>query len=54
MYIEIELPKENALTTATWQIPPNVSISCFESLEENLRFFDRENKEIIILQPSQT
>lgn len=47
--IEIEPPNTRPFIIFAWYRPPNVSISCFESLEENLRFLDRENKEIIIL-----
>ena len=32
-----------------WYRPPSLPISCFNSLEENLHFLDRESKEIVIL-----
>ena len=47
--IEIEPPNASPFIIVAWYRPPSVPISCFESLEENLRFLDRENKEIIIL-----
>ena len=49
MCIEIEPPNASPFIIVAWYRPPSVPISCFESLEENLRFLDRENKEIIIL-----
>ena len=47
--IEIEPPNASPFIIVAWYRPPGVPVSCFESLEENLRFLDRENEEIIIL-----
>ena len=32
-----------------WYRPSSSPVSCFEALEENLKYFDRENKEMILL-----
>ena len=47
--IEIEPPNARTFIIVAWYRPPSVPISCFESMEENLCFLDRENKDIIIL-----
>ena len=47
--IEIEPPNASPFIIVAWYRPPSLLISCFNSLEENLRFLDRESKEIIIL-----
>ena len=49
MCIEIEPQNASPFIVVAWYRPSNVPISCFENLEENLRFLDRENKDIIIL-----
>ena len=47
--IEIEPPNASSLIMVALYRPPKVPTSCFESLEENLLFLDRESNEIIIL-----
>ena len=47
--IEVEPPNSLPYIILGWYRPPSDPISCFGSLEENLRYFDRENKEIILL-----
>ena len=47
--IEVEPPHSNPFIVIAWYRPPSEPNSCFDSLQENLSFFDREGKEIIIL-----
>ena len=47
--IEGETPHSNTFIVIAWYRLPSEPNSCFDSLQENLSFFDREGKEIIIL-----
>ena len=49
--ISIEVEPKNSLPFIIlgWYRPPSNPVSCFECLEENLRYFDGENKEMILL-----
>ena len=45
--VSIEVEPKNSLPFIIlgWYRPPNSPVSCFECLEENLRYFDGENKD---------
>ena len=47
--IEVEPKNSLPFIILGWYRPPNSPVSCFECLEENLRYFDGENKEMILL-----
>ena len=47
--IEIEPIKARPFRIFAWYRPPSALIESFKKLEGNLEFFDRENKEMIIL-----
>ena len=47
--IEIEPIKARPFLIFAWYRPPSARIESFKKLEGNLEYFDRENKEMIIL-----
>ena len=49
IFIEIEPIKARPFLIFAWYRPPSARIESFKKLEGNLEFFDRENKEMIIL-----
>ena len=47
--IEVEPKNSLPFIILGWYMPPSSSVSYFECLEENLRYFDGENTEMILL-----
>ena len=47
--VEVETPHSNPVIDIAWYRPPSEPNSCFDSLQENLSFFDTEGKKSIIL-----
>ena len=49
IYLEIKPVSAVPLIVLAWYGPPNATFNTFDQIERCLQFFDREDKEIILL-----